>query len=82
MCLAVPGKIIEITDDSLLTRSGKVSFSGIIKEINLAFVPEAGIGEYVIVHAGFAISVINEKEAEETFRYLDEINQSENAEEG
>ena len=81
MCLAVPGKIIEITDDSLLTRSGKVSFNGIIKEINLAFVPEAKIGEYVIVHAGFAISVINEKEAEETFRYLDEINQSENAEE-
>jgi len=56
-------------------RTGKVSFGGIVKEINLAYVPEAGIGEYVIVHAGFAISVIDEKEALQVFEYLKEINE-------
>ncbi|MBC8204728.1 HypC/HybG/HupF family hydrogenase formation chaperone [bacterium] len=65
MCLAIPGKIIEILNDDPLMRSGKVSFSGIIKEINLAFTPEAEVGHYVIAHAGFAISTLDEKAAEE-----------------
>ncbi len=73
MCLAVPGKIIEITDNDPITRTGKVSFGGIVKEINLAYVPEAGIDSYVIVHAGFAISTLDEKEANEVFAYLKEI---------
>lgn len=73
MCLAVPGKIIEITDNDPITRTGKVSFGGIVKDINLAYVPEAGIDSYVIVHAGFAISTLDEKEANEVFAYLKEI---------
>ncbi len=73
MCLAVPGKIIEIIDNDPITRTGKVSFGGIVKDINLAYVPEAGIDSYVIVHAGFAISTLDEKEANEVFAYLKEI---------
>ncbi len=73
MCLAVPGKIIEITDNDPITRTGKVSFGGIVKDINLAYVPEAKTDSYVIVHAGFAISTLDEKEANEVFAYLKEI---------
>ncbi|UCD18406.1 MAG: HypC/HybG/HupF family hydrogenase formation chaperone [Candidatus Zixiibacteriota bacterium] len=73
MCLAVPGKIVGISGDDALNRTGRVSFGGIIKEINLAFVPEAKIGSYVISHAGFAISIVDEKEANRVFEYLDQI---------
>jgi hydrogenase expression/formation protein HypC len=73
VCLAIPGKITEITDDDPIMRTGKVSFGGIVKDINLAYVPEAGIGDYVIVHAGFAISKLDEKEANEVLAYLKEI---------
>lgn len=64
MCLAIPAKIIHITmtDDDLL-RTGVVDFSGVQKEISLAYVPEAVQGDYVIVHAGFALSVLDENEA-------------------
>jgi hydrogenase expression/formation protein HypC len=73
MCLAIPGKVVSITSDDPIMRSGKVSFGGIIKEVNLAYVPEAEIDSYVIVHAGFAISTLDEKEANEVFEYLKEI---------
>jgi hydrogenase expression/formation protein HypC len=73
MCLAIPGKIIEITNSDELLRAGRVSFGGVIKEVNLAYVPEAGIDDYVIVHAGFAISTLDEKEALQVFEYLKEI---------
>ena len=73
MCLAIPGKILEITDNDPIMRTGKVSFGGIVKDINLAYVPEAGVDDYVIVHAGFAISQLDEKEADEVFGYLKEI---------
>jgi hydrogenase expression/formation protein HypC len=73
MCLAVPGKIIAITGDEPLMRSGKVDFGGIVKEINLAFVPEAGIGDYVLAHAGVAINTIDEQEAARVFEYLEQI---------
>ena len=73
MCLAIPGNILNITDDNPLTRSGKVNFGGVVKEVNLAYVPEADIGDYVIVHAGFAISTLDEEEANRVFDYLDEI---------
>lgn len=73
MCLAIPGNILSITDDNPLTRSGKVNFGGVVKEVNLAYVPEADIGDYVIVHAGFAISTLDEEEANRVFDYLDEI---------
>jgi hydrogenase expression/formation protein HypC len=73
MCLAIPGKIIEITDNDTIMRTGKVSFGGVVKDINLAYVPEAGGDDYVIVHAGFALSKLDEKEANEVFAYLKEI---------
>ena len=73
MCLAIPGNILSIIDDNPLTRCGKVNFGGVVKEVNLAYVPEADIGDYVIVHAGFAISTLDEEEANRVFDYLDEI---------
>ena len=72
MCLAIPGKITEITSEDTLMRAGKVSFGGIIKEINLAYVPEAEVGQYVIVHAGFAIRKLDEREAAETLELMRE----------
>jgi hydrogenase expression/formation protein HypC len=71
MCLAVPGKIESITTDDPLMRTGQVRFGGIVKEVSLAFVPEARIGDYVVVHVGFAISKLDEAEAERLFEYLD-----------
>jgi hydrogenase expression/formation protein HypC len=73
MCLAIPGEILTITDENALTRTGKVNFNGVVKEINLTLVPEANVGDWVIVHVGFAISKLDEAEAEQTLRYLDEI---------
>ena len=70
MCLAVPGKIISIEGTDPVFRSGKVSFGGIVKQINLAYVPEAKIGDYVLVHVGFAISTVDEEEAQQVFEYL------------
>lgn len=70
MCLAVPGKIISIVEGDELSRSGRVSFAGIVKEISLALVPEAKVGDYVLVHAGFAINTLDETEAARTFDYL------------
>jgi hydrogenase expression/formation protein HypC len=80
MCLAVPGKILSISGDDPLTRTGRVSFGGIIKEVNLAYVPEASVDDYVIVHVGFAISTLDEKEAEQVFEYLREIGELEQLE--
>jgi hydrogenase expression/formation protein HypC len=73
MCLAVPGQILEIQGDQPETRVGRVRFGGIMKEINLAFVPEAQPGDYVLVHVGFAITRIDEAEAVRVFAYLQEI---------
>jgi hydrogenase expression/formation protein HypC len=74
MCLAVPGKITEITggDDDLL-RQAKVSFAGIMRDVSLAYVPEAQVGDYVMVHVGLALSVVDEHEAAETLCYLEQI---------
>ena len=76
MCLAVPGKILSLTGDDPLMRTGRVSFGGIVKEINLALVPEAGAGDYVLVHAGMAINTIDEQEAAKVFEYLDAIDRA------
>ena len=73
MCLAVPGQIVSITGDDPVTRIGRVDFGGVAKEINLVFVPEAHIGDYVLVHVGFALSVIDEAEAERVLAHLREI---------
>lgn len=85
MCLAVPGKVLEITDEGPLTRRGRVDFGGILKEVNLALVPEARVGDYVMVHVGIAISVVDEVEAQRVFEYLrqmDELEELELPEEG
>ncbi len=71
MCLAIPGKILSINDEiDDLFRIAKVSFNGIIKEVNLAMVPEAKIGDYVMVHVGSAISIVDEEEAQYTMDIL------------
>lgn len=74
MCLAIPGKIIEIQQDiDPAFRTGKVSFEGISRKVNLSMVPHAEIGDYVLVHVGVALNTINEEEAKKTFQYLREI---------
>jgi len=78
MCLAIPGRILE-TDETPLMRMGKVDFGGITREVCLAYVPEAAVGDYVIVHAGFAISQVDEAEAQETLRLLAEVGLVEDA---
>jgi len=70
MCLAVPGKILSIEGDDPLLRAGKVDFAGVVKRVNLAYVPEAAVGDYVLVHVGFAISMVDEAEAKQVFEYL------------
>ena len=75
MCLAVPGKIESISGDDPLTRMGKVNFGGILKDACLAYVPEAKIGDYVIVHVGFALSRVDEEEAKTVFEYLKEMDE-------
>jgi hydrogenase expression/formation protein HypC len=83
MCLAVPGQIISIQEslakegelvaNALLYRTGQVSFGGVIKNVSLAYVPEATIGDYVIVHVGFALSIVDPIEAQQTLLYLDQL---------
>ena len=70
MCLAVPGKVVEIIGDDPLLRSAKVSFAGVVKLCSLTCTPDAKLGDYVLVHVGVAISTVDPEEAEETFRYL------------
>ena len=74
MCLAVPGRVVEIIDSSdIAFRRGKVDFGGVRKEVNLAYTPDAQVGKYVLVHVGFAISVVDEAEAQHVFKYLEEL---------
>lgn len=79
MCLGIPGKVTETFQCEELPM-GRVSFGGIVKEICLAYTPEVRPGDYVLVHVGFAISQIDEKEAEEIFSYLDAISRAEEQE--
>lgn len=73
MCLGVPGRIVSIQPDPLGMPMGKVNFAGITKEVCLAYVPEAQVGDYVVVHVGFAISTVDEAEANQVFAYLEEM---------
>ena len=73
MCLGVPGQVLEIEQDALGLSYGKVQFGGIVKEINLTYTPDVKVGEYVVVHVGFAISHLNEEEAKKVFSYLEEL---------
>jgi hydrogenase expression/formation protein HypC len=72
MCLAIPGKILSAQDNDGL-RVGRVQFGGIVRSTRLDFVPEAGIGDYVMVHVGFAISKVDEAEAQRTYALLQEM---------
>ena len=82
MCLAIPGKVASINGTDPVTRMGKVDFGGVLKEASLAFVPEAQVGDYVIVHAGFALSRLDEEEANKVFEYLREMEALSELEEG
>ncbi len=83
MCLAIPGKIIKIEEQlDDLFRIAKVSFDGIVKEVNLAMVPEAKIGDYVLVHVGSAISIIDEDEAKRTMDILKQMGETDELEHG
>ena len=75
MCLGVPGKVLEIAADPSGMTMGKVSFAGITKEVCLAYTPDVEVGEYVVVHVGFAISKIDESEAQQVFRFLEEMDE-------
>ncbi len=73
MCLAVPGQLVSVAGDEPLLRTGKVRFGGLLKEVSLACVPEARVGDYVIVHAGLAIGILDEEEAARTLEDLTEM---------
>jgi hydrogenase expression/formation protein HypC len=75
MCLGVPGKVVSLNPTPLGMTMGRVSFGGITKEVCMAYVPDADIGDYVVVHVGFAIAKIDEAEAAQVFEYLREINE-------
>lgn len=75
MCLSVPAKLISISGEDPLLRTGKVSLGGILKDISLAFVPEARIDDFVLVHVGFAIAVIDAAEAKFVFDYLQNMDE-------
>lgn len=73
MCLGVPGKVIAISPDDRELLMGRVDFGGVIKEVCLSYVPEVAVGDYVVVHVGFAISTVDEDEAQEVFRLLEQM---------
>ena len=75
MCLAIPGKLIEISQDAHGVRMGKANFGGIVKQVCLEYTPEAIAGEYVLVHVGFALGRVDEEEAARTYKLLEEMHQ-------
>jgi hydrogenase expression/formation protein HypC len=75
MCLAIPGKVLEIQEDAAGVRMGKANFGGIVKQICLEYTPEVNCGDYVLVHVGFALSKVDEEEAQRTYQALEEMNQ-------
>jgi hydrogenase expression/formation protein HypC len=77
MCLAIPGEVLNISGATAMERTGTIRFGTIEKEASLAFVPEATIVDYVLIHAGIAISIVQQEEAARIFNYLDEIGETE-----
>ncbi|HYZ72264.1 MAG TPA: HypC/HybG/HupF family hydrogenase formation chaperone [Chthoniobacterales bacterium] len=75
MCLAIPGKLIEISHDPQGVRMGKANFGGIVKQVCLEYTPEVEAGDYVLVHVGFALGKVDEEEAARTYKLLEEMNQ-------
>jgi hydrogenase expression/formation protein HypC len=83
MCLAIPGKVESISGgDDPITRMGRINFGGVIKEASLAYVPEVDVGDYVIVHVGFALSRVDEEEAQKVFSYLKQMQELDELKEG
>jgi hydrogenase expression/formation protein HypC len=81
MCLAVPGKVVNVVEEEGLgLRRGKVDFGGVLKEVCLSYTPEAVVGDYVLVHVGFSLSVVDEVEAQRIFDALSEMQQLEELE--
>ncbi len=80
MCLAIPGKLIEISEDAHGVKMGRASFGGIVKQVCLQYTPDASPGDYVLVHVGFALNTVDEEEAERTFNLLAEMEQLEELE--
>jgi hydrogenase expression/formation protein HypC len=82
MCLAIPGRVESIDPSDPDLRMARVRFGGIIKQVSLAYTPEARVGDYVIVHVGFAISRLNEAEAQQVFEYARQIGELEQLKDG
>jgi hydrogenase expression/formation protein HypC len=76
VCLAIPGKVLN-SEDLGFARTGRVQFGGIVRQVRLDFVPEAGPGDFVLVHVGFAISQVDEAEAQRTYEALAEMGELE-----
>ncbi len=75
MCLAIPGKLIEVSTDTHGVRMGKANFGGIVKAVCLEYTPEVLVGDYVLVHVGFALSKVDEEEAARTYKALEQLQQ-------
>ena len=75
MCLAIPGRLIEVSEDAHGVRMGKANFGGIVKRVCLEYTPEANAGDYVLVHVGFALGKVDEDEAARTYKLLEEMEQ-------
>lgn len=82
MCLAVPGELLDVEGNDPMFRTGRVSFGGIVKQVSLGCVPEAGVGDYVLVHVGMALSVVDEEEAAKVFEYLEQMGELDELEPG
>jgi hydrogenase expression/formation protein HypC len=75
MCLAVPGRVESMASDDAGMQMGRVSFGGIVKDVCLSYVPDVTVGDYVLVHIGFALQKIDQEEAAQVFRYLEEMDE-------
>ena len=76
MCLGIPGEVLSIEEDASGLRQARVRFGAVVREVSLALVPEAQVGDYVIVHVGFALSVIDAEEAQSVFRLLQQMEEA------
>jgi hydrogenase expression/formation protein HypC len=75
MCLAIPGKLIEIAEDANGVKMGKANFGGIVKQVCLEYTPDVKMGDYVLVHVGFALSKVDEEQAAQTYKALEQLQQ-------
>lgn len=75
MCLAIPGKVLEIQQDAQGVRMGRTNFGGVVKQVCLEYTPEVQCGDYVLVHVGFALSKVDEAEAQRTYQALEAMKQ-------